>query len=122
MPDSMPSLDYRRVWIVSKPGCRPISVWRPQGPPGYASLGDVAMPGCDPPARPVRMYKDVTVWQDAPGEGARLATPLGFHLIYRDSGGQHPLTIWRPVPPKGYQEVGWVAAGMGAGTLLGMAA
>jgi hypothetical protein len=76
------------------------------------------MPGYDPPARPVRMYKDVTVWQDAPGEGARLAAPLGFQLVYRDSGGRHPLTIWRPLAPRGYQDVGWVAGGRWPGARL----
>lgn len=59
MPDAMLSMDFKRVWRSARPGARPLSIWRPVGPPGYASLGDVAMPGSEPPARPVSMYKDV---------------------------------------------------------------
>lgn len=45
-----------------------LSIWRPVGPPGYASLGDVAMAGSEPPSgRPVKMYKDVVGAGDAPG-------------------------------------------------------
>lgn len=67
----MLSMDYKRVWqsptaaaagassSSSTAGRRPLSMWRPVGPPGYASLGDVAMPGREPPAKPVAMYKDV---------------------------------------------------------------
>lgn len=58
MPDVMLSMEFKRVWRCSRPGARPLSVWRPVGPPGYASLGDVAMPGNEPPARPVSMYRD----------------------------------------------------------------
>lgn len=60
----MLSMDFKRVWQSSR-GPRPLSVWRPVGPPGYASLGDVAMPGKEPPARPVSMYKDVPATQAA---------------------------------------------------------
>ncbi len=103
MPDVMLSMDFVRVWVVvNKPGTRALTVWRPVGPPGYASLGDVAMPGREPPARPIRMYKDVGAQRpDAPSEGPRLAAPVGFQLTYRDSGGNHPVSIWRPQPPKG---------------------
>lgn len=30
-----------------------------------------------------------------------LAMPERFQIVYRDSGISTPLTIWRPVPPKG---------------------
>lgn len=64
------------------------------GPPGYASLGDVAVQGDDPPPRPARMYKDVpSARPDAPGEGPRLAPPAGFQLMYRSSAGSHPITV-----------------------------
>lgn len=54
----MPSIHYKCVWQSSRQGSRSLSIWRPVGPPGYASLGDVAMPGREPPARPVSMYRD----------------------------------------------------------------
>jgi vacuolar protein sorting-associated protein 13A/C len=125
MPDAMPCMDYKRVWAAGKGagGAPALSVWRPVGPPGYASLGDVAMPGSEPPARPVTVYKGVSLGDDdaarsAPGRGAaaggcggdgedgppplpRLAAPVAFQLVFRDSGGSHGVSIWRPVPPKG---------------------
>jgi hypothetical protein len=55
----MLSMDFKRIWQSSRQGARPLSVWRPVGPPGYSALGDVAMPGREPPARPVSMYRDV---------------------------------------------------------------
>jgi hypothetical protein len=59
----MLSMDFKRIWQSSRQGARPLSVWRPVGPPGYSALGDVAMPGREPPARPVTMYRDVAQQQ-----------------------------------------------------------
>ena len=54
-PDTLLSLEYRPVWYrraasggggVGGGGgasSRSVSVWRPMGPPGYVSLGDVAV-------------------------------------------------------------------------------
>eukprot|EP00879_Flechtneria_rotunda_P005415 GHRR01005707.1.p1 GENE.GHRR01005707.1~~GHRR01005707.1.p1 ORF type:complete len:1494 (+),score=564.87 GHRR01005707.1:1093-5574(+) len=105
MPDVMLSVDFKRVWQSSRSGARPLSVWRPVGPPGYVSLGHVAMPGREPPARPVAVYKDVT--QQACGaDKPALAMPERYQLIFRDSG--FGVSMWRPIPPKGYLEVGHV--------------
>lgn len=82
MPDVMPSMDFKRVWqsgalsaAASASGSRGtrdtrmLSIWRPVGPPGYSSLGDVAVSGSEPPSgKPVRMYKDVVGAGDAPGQ------------------------------------------------------
>ena len=38
-------------------------------------------------------------------EGPRLCPPVGFTLVFRDSA-HPPVTIWRPVAPRGYAEVG----------------
>lgn len=90
MPDVMPSMDFKRVWqsgplsaaaAASSAGrgqrdSRVLSVWRPVGPPGYSSLGDVVVAGSEPPSgKPVRMYKDVVGAGDAPGQ---VSTP-GTH-------------------------------------------
>lgn len=114
------SCDWQLVWYCT-PMSRPpgltvrgaatsMSIWRPLGPPGYAALGDVAVGGLQPPAQPVRMYKDLALSDgDAPGEGRRLVAPVGYALVFRDSG-EPPLTLWRPVAPRGYAEVrgvGW---------------
>jgi hypothetical protein len=64
-----------------RPGGRPFSVWRPVGPPGYASLGDVGMPGRDAPSRPVNTYKDVANQGPAAqvGQPAEQCNPLCHH-------------------------------------------
>ena len=140
MPGAMPCLDFKRVWAPgaragagggagdsgASGGAAVISVWRPVGPPGYHALGDVAMPGLEPPARPVTVYREdappasPTAGDGADGAGGtaaapasasapRLAAPVGYQLVFRDSmGGGHGVSIWRPVPPKGYAEVGHV--------------
>jgi vacuolar protein sorting-associated protein 13A/C len=110
MPDVLPSMEWARVWAAWRPGSRAVSVWRPVGPPGYASLGDVAVAGDEPPARPSMMYKDVpaVAGSDALGEGPRLAPPSGFALMYRSLAGMHPVTIWAPLAPRGYVALGAV--------------
>lgn len=82
----MPSMDFKRVWQSARTSAaaagpsgpagsrgtrdtRVLSIWRPVGPPGYSSLGDVAVSGSEPPSgRPVRMYKDVVGTGEAPGQ------------------------------------------------------
>ncbi len=129
-PDALLSLEFRPVWFrrecraspaggaggpssSAPPSSRTVSVWRPVGPPGYVALGDVVVPGLEPPQSPVRLYRDVSICSsggagDAPGEGPRLLQPKGFSLVFRDSLNP-PVTVWRPIAPKGYVEAGCVA-------------
>ncbi len=83
-------------------------------------LGDVMVPGLEPPSRPVRMYREgarsggagasaaaaggTSRASDAPGEAPRLTAPHSYALVFRDSS-QPELTLWRPVPGRGYVEV-----------------
>lgn len=145
-PDTLLSVEFRPVWYRHATGgggapvalralgggsgtsSRTVSIWRPAGPPGYAALGDVVVLGTDGPPHPVRLYKDQGGMGgdgDAPGEGPRLAPPVGYNLVFRDSTAPQ-VTIWRPIPPKGYLEVrghggkgkwGRDAGGMGASFL-----
>ena len=56
LPDSMPSLEFHRLWITRKEDSGVIiSIWRPIGPPGYKPLGDVVSLGRDPPPNPVQV-------------------------------------------------------------------
>jgi hypothetical protein len=55
----------------------------------------------DPPG-PTRHPTALCLQGDAPSEGPRLATPAGFALMFRDSGGNHPVSIWQPIAPKGW--------------------
>eukprot|EP00798_Chlamydomonas_sp_ICE-L_P025166 gene25166-10797_t len=117
-PDTMLSAEWKLVWYSSKQlgprtslsakggavvggllggGKSSVSIWRPTGVPGYAMLGDVAVIGTEPPPRPVRMYKDIL----------NSDTVLRA-LLLRDCS-QPPFTLWKPVPPKGYCELGCVA-------------
>ncbi|MEW5308579.1 MAG: hypothetical protein WDW38_000525 [Sanguina aurantia] len=91
----------------------PVSIWRPTGPDGYSPLGDVAFPGREPPGRPVRLYKDIlNSDNDSPLERPRLQLPIGYRLVYRETSGQRSVTLWRPIPPHGYLEMGCVASHM----------
>lgn len=54
LPASLPSLEFRRLWTAKREGGgAAITAWRPVGPPGYRSLGDVLTQGGDPPSNPV---------------------------------------------------------------------
>lgn len=57
LPKSMPSMEFRKVWSGKKNESGTIiTVWRPIGPPGYSSLGDVISLGVDPPSSPVQVH------------------------------------------------------------------
>jgi hypothetical protein len=110
-PPALPCAGFTRLWCsrgaeAGPDGTfRPVSLWRPVAPPGYAILGDVAQTGYDPPRSPVATYR-----ADDP---ASVALPLGFQLIWRDtgSGAAERVTLWQPVPPPGFAAVGCVAVG-----------
>jgi hypothetical protein len=51
---------------------------------------------------PVHVHVSVPVQVGVSKDGLPpLALPERFQIIYRDSGLNAPLSIWRPVPPKG---------------------
>jgi len=83
----MPSMDFKRIWQSGAAGrgagdSKPVSIWRPVGPPGYAALGDVAASGTGPPSgRPVKMYKDVMGAGDASGQVGQLECVAGVGLV-----------------------------------------
>eukprot|EP00271_Cylindrocystis_brebissonii_P008358 TRINITY_DN2254_c0_g1_i1.p1 TRINITY_DN2254_c0_g1~~TRINITY_DN2254_c0_g1_i1.p1 ORF type:complete len:1958 (-),score=356.45 TRINITY_DN2254_c0_g1_i1:258-5252(-) len=79
-----------------------VSIWRPVAPPGYVSVGDLAVAGYDSPEKALVYRND--------GDG-KFADPLGFDLVWRDtdSGAKTPVTIWMPRAPPGYLALGCVA-------------
>ncbi|KXZ49125.1 hypothetical protein GPECTOR_23g54 [Gonium pectorale] len=131
-PDWLLCADFELVWCgPGAEGGALVSVWRPVGPPGYAAVGDVAVAGREPPARPVRVYsraaapplrgggsaptllpglqaEDHDVGGGGASPGPLLAAPLGYILLFRSSTAP-ALTLWRPVAPAGYVELGCVA-------------
>ncbi len=122
----MPGLFCRVTtgWSVSTAALlrQPHTIHSARPPPGHPHSHSYLLPyfhaGREPP-RPVRLYKDSPALAaaavnasgsgDAPAsEVPRLATPVGYTLIFRDSAAP-PLTVWKPVPPRGYAELGCVA-------------
>ena len=75
------------------------SVWRPNPPAGYASLGDVVASGvAAPPA------ESSLVVRDSP---AFTAPPLRFERETFSSPDAAPgLVAWRPIPPEGFAALG----------------
>ncbi|KAK9908805.1 hypothetical protein WJX75_003140 [Coccomyxa subellipsoidea] len=76
---------------------RGLTFWRPQPPIGYASLGDCVTTGTMQPT-----FQVVSV---AVNSGL-VSYPVSYKAAYQTSG----LTIWEPVPPKGYVALGCLAA------------
>ena len=117
--DAKTVVDFHRVWHSFNAGAAAgdFSVWRARRPPGWVSLGDVAVAGLEPPARTVlfreskrRDERDATVVSPA------LAPPAAFERVWRDSGWRArgkprgTLSFWRPVPSEGYVACGHVAS------------
>ena len=84
------------------------SVWRPNPPAGYASLGDVVASGvAAPPA------ESSLVVRDSP---AFTAPPLRFERETFSSPDAAPgLVAWRPIPPEGFAALGVACAPTDAG-------
>jgi hypothetical protein len=104
-PPALPCTGFTRLWCsrgAEGDAFRPVSLWRPLAPSGYYTLGDVAQTGYDPPVSPVAVYR---------GDDPALAPPLGYVLVWRDTGsGAHEhVTIWAPQPPPGFAALGCVA-------------
>ncbi|XP_024403056.1 uncharacterized protein [Physcomitrium patens] len=78
-----------------------ISFWRPDPPPGYVSVGDVAFTGDYPDNQTVIVYRN---------DEDKFEKPLGFNLVWRNwkDGSGSPISIWMPIAPDGYLAVGCV--------------
>ena len=104
-------------------------------PPGYAAAGDVAVLGVEPPPVPVAVYRldddddgdgsfgfgfdddDGDEGDDSSRRKKKSSRPLpptapaaGFRLVWRHDG-DCPLTLWEPLPPRGYRALGAAARG-----------
>jgi vacuolar protein sorting-associated protein 13A/C len=78
-----------------------ISFWRPDPPPGYISVGDVACIGDYSDSQTVISYRyDEGIFEK----------PLGFDLVWRNwkDGSGSPISIWMPKAPDGYVALGCV--------------
>jgi hypothetical protein len=82
------------------------SFWAPVPPPGYRALGSLGRSGWNNPSTLVAM-----VCVKAINGSDALADPLDYQLAYEDrgTGGDHNVSVWKPVPPQGYAALGMVA-------------
>ncbi|CAI5481287.1 unnamed protein product [Closterium sp. Yama58-4] len=87
------------------------AIWKPVPPEGYVSLGDVAWRGLTPP--PAVRVHSITPTSLAAGSAKAFATPKDYFLVWRNrvTKTQDPVSIWRPIPPEGYVDMGCVAVG-----------
>jgi hypothetical protein len=99
------------VWNDSGSGAaRDGAFYRPLAPPGYHALGHYGQGNYSQPNGLVALVREVI-----PGA---LASPVGYALIWKDSGSgaDRDGAFWRPVPPAGYECVGVVVTGYAFGT------
>ena len=125
--DAKTVVDFDRVWHSFNAGAAAgdLSGWRARCPPGWVSLGDVAVAGLEPPARTV-LFRETKTSSARGGASTggeteettpALAPPAAFERVWRDSGWRArgkprgTLSFWRPVPSEGYVACGHVASG-----------
>ncbi len=82
------------------------SFWAPVPPAGYRALGSLGRSGWGNPSNSVAMVCVKTV----NGSDA-LADPVDYQLAYEDrgTGGDHNVSVWKPIAPAGYAALGMVA-------------
>lgn len=122
--------EFEKLWTSHGTGASvEASVWRPVCPQAYSSLGDIAVPGFQPPKQSL-VFKD-------DGCGI-LARPQGFQRVWKDSGSRASvarkrcavsaltryewdgvkldvflphlsrISFWEPLPPDGYVALGHI--------------
>lgn len=79
-----------------------LSIWRAKLPAGYVRLGDFAHSSRSKPGTALFIAKE---------KPRVMARPVDYRLVYKDtgSGGSYQLSIWEPVPPEGFQALGYIA-------------
>ncbi len=97
--------NFIEVWNDSGSGAaKDVGIWRPNElPPGYYSLGDIAVGQRGEPSQPA-----LVAFANDP---AALAPPESYSEIWTDrkSGANADVTFWRPIAPSGYTCLGDVA-------------
>ena len=87
-----------------------LSIWRPQPPQGYHSIGDYAERTQSPnPGSGAIAIKEV---KKDPKALSLLAAPIGYTPVWSSeltSGIYGHVSIWRPMAPPGYVALGYVA-------------
>lgn len=83
-------------------GIYDLSIWRPMLPEGFYALGYHAQNSYFTPRTLMPVVK--------PLEKEALAHPVDYRYVWDDkgSGGVQDMSIWEPIPPKGYRALGSV--------------
>lgn len=91
-------------WNRGNSAKRKVSIWRPILPPGCFYVGDIAVPGYEPPNM-VRVLRDLI-------DGTVLRSPLDLkqvgHIDKRR--GMDSVSFWFPQAPPGYVSLGCIAS------------
>jgi hypothetical protein len=113
-PMQIPCIDFEIAWHTNPNRSPVVFFWRPVAPPGYKPIASVATLGSEPPIMPVPCFRDDATLlrsiNQAPGGPEKegdlpTAFPEEYTLIWRFNGTR-PVTMWMPVPPKGYVAMG----------------
>lgn len=107
-PLQMPCISFEKSWHTNPRRSPVVHFWNPVPPPGYKSVGSVATLGPEPPVSPVPCFRDDITLQGSHKIGTNrphIAFPEEYSLIWRFNGAR-PVTMWMPVPPKGYKAMG----------------
>ncbi len=103
--------EHETIWCSKNQGpATVVTVGRPKVPDGWTFLGDIIDKGEKNPNLPCLIVRD---------NPDVLAKPVGFRVVWDDSrnpenGSCQHLTIWYPVPPKGFVSLGCVVTNRGA--------
>ena len=113
-PMQMPCINFEMSWHTNPNRSPLVYFWRPVAPPGYKPIGSVATLGSMPPIMPVPCFRDDVTLLGSINQASRgsekkgdlpTAFPEEYTLIWRFNGTR-PVTMWMPVPPKGYVAMG----------------
>jgi hypothetical protein len=82
------------------------SFWAPVPPVGYKCLGSLGRSGWSDPSNSAAM-----ACVKAINGSDALADPIDYQLAYEDhgTGGNHDVSVWKPIAPEGYAALGMVA-------------
>lgn len=91
-------------WNRGKSAKKKLSIWRPIVPPGCFYVGDIAVPGYEPPNVCLALHDFI--------DGTALRSPLDFQKVghINKRSGMDSISFWFPQAPPGYVSLGCIAS------------
>lgn len=110
--------EFYRIWDSRGSKAKPGAFWRatpaPDLLPGFFPLGDIAVSGYDNinGARVMAVVCEGDPQSGDPTKGKALSQPVDYEHVWKDSGSgsKADVSIWRPIPPDGYEALGLVCS------------